>query len=590
MTADDLVLRRRIAQLTADLATSRRESDELRTDNDRLRQLLGLDHDKPSDLHREAWNPTLLPTDGALPAVDADSLPEAKVHLYRTLFVGRDDVYATRWESASTGKSGWSPVVRGGWGGARRANPDYLPLTDEVVIAHLAGKTSAGLYPLRPGDVCQLLVCDFDGRGWTLDALAQDFLPKAGFGNLIALPLQGDCRKRGATEFLDPATLKPWHDQWAFLSSVARLTPEAATSIVDSLRPVEVGPAASKLRRPRRTDEPAPPEVIPAFLGSGISIARIGLPPSLLASLKHLASLHNPEYYEKERLRFSTFRTPRFVRCYWEDLEHLHLPRGLLPQVERIVAEAGSRLAITDARSNPKPIELEFRGSLSAQQEAAVAELEAHDLGVLVAPPGEGKTVMACALIARHGVPTLVLVDRKPLAEQWQARLQEHLGLGARQIGQVGGGRNRLSGMVDIATIQTLARREEETNADLFAQYGLVVVDECHHVPAVTFDRCLRTASTRRWIGLTATPYRRHGLEEIIEMHCGPVRHTITVAGSTSTALLRRDLIIHETASDVPDSEAAHIQALLAAVADDRSRTASICDDVAEAVGRNRNC
>ncbi len=419
---------------------------------------------------------------------------------------------------------------------------------------------------------------------------AQDFLPKAGFGNLIALPLQGDCRRRGTTEFLDPATLKPWEDQWAFLSSVARLTPEAATSIVDSLRPVEVGPAATKLHRSRRTDEPAPPDVIPAFLGSAISIARTGLPPSLLASLKHLASLHNPEYYEKERLRFSTFRTPRFVRCYREDLEHLHLPRGLLPQVERIVAEAGSRLAITDARSNPKPIELEFRGSLSAQQEAAVAELGAHDLGVLVAPPGEGKTVMACALIARHGVPTLVLVDRKPLAEQWQGRLQEHLGLGRRQIGQVGGGRNRLSGMVDIATIQTLARREEETNADLFAQYGLVVVDECHHVPAVTFDRCLRTASTRRWIGLTATPYRRHGLEEIIEMHCGPVRHTITVAGSTSTALLRRDLIIHETASEVPDSEAAHIQALLAAVAEDRSRTASICDDVAEAVGRNRNC
>lgn len=172
MTLDDMALRRRIQELSVDLATSRRESEELRAENDRLSQLLGLDHEKPSELHRQAWSPTLLPTDDALAPVDDDAPHEAKVGLYRTLFVGRDDVYATRWENASTGKWGWSPAVRGGWSGARRANPDYLPLSDEVVSAHLAGKVAAGLYPLVPGDLCHLLACDFDGRGWALDALA----------------------------------------------------------------------------------------------------------------------------------------------------------------------------------------------------------------------------------------------------------------------------------------------------------------------------------------------------------------------------------------------------------------------------------
>ncbi|MGH9223390.1 MAG: TOTE conflict system archaeo-eukaryotic primase domain-containing protein, partial [Acidimicrobiales bacterium] len=501
----------RPADVDGEIAATRREVEALRAENERLRALLGLGEENLIDVHRAAWAPQLLAQDQPLPRVDADSPPHVKVRLYRALFVGRDDVYATRWENASSGKSGWSPAVRGGWGAARRANPDYLPFTDEIATAHLSGHLTAGLYVLLPGDVCQVLACDFDDGTWALDALAyleacrsagvpaalersrsgdgahvwtffseplaastarsigaallretmaarvevdlqsydrlfptQDFLPKAGFGNLIALPLQGDCRKRGTTEFLDPHTLKPWDDQWAFLSSVARLSPDAAKAIAHSLRAVEVGPTATRFRRSARSTE-SPPEIVRARLGEAVSIDRIGLPPSLVASLKHLASLHNPEYYEKQRLRFSTFRTPRFVRCYWEDLERLHL-------------EAGSGLRISDDRPEPAGVELEFRGVLSAQQAQAVNELAGHELGVLVAPPGEGKTVMACALMARHRVPTLVLVDRKPLAEQWRERLHEHLGLDRRQLGQVGGGRNRLSGVVDVATIQTLVR------------------------------------------------------------------------------------------------------------------------------------
>lgn len=210
-----------------------------------------------------------------------------------------------------------------------------------------------------------------------------------------------------------------------------------------------------------------------------------------------------------------------------------------------------------------------------------------HELGVLVAPPGTGKTVMGCALIDRHRVPTLVVCDRQELVEQWRARLTTHLTMSDDQIGQIGGGRNRPRGLVDVATIQTLAHREEPWQA--FAGHGLVIVDECHHLPAVSFEACVRRAPVRRWLGLTATPYRRDGLEGILALQCGPVRHEITV-GSTNAALLRLELVVHETFSDPVPIENPPIQELMRGVAEDEERNALVCSDVEAALADGRNC
>jgi len=158
---------------------------------------------------------------------------------------------------------------------------------------------------------------------------SQDFMPKGSFGNLIALPLQGECLKRETTVFLDPTTMRPWPDQWAFLSSVARLTRESAKTLAESLRPVDAGPALT-LADLAKAAGPPPPASIRARLGAMLSIERSGLPPAVIAALKHLASIHNPVFYEKQRMRFSTWDTPRFIRCYQEDLEWIHLPRGLV--------------------------------------------------------------------------------------------------------------------------------------------------------------------------------------------------------------------------------------------------------------------
>lgn len=350
------------------------EVEALRAENVRLRGLLGLD-ERTSDGHVQVWAPTLLTEPTDQPSVDASSEAADKLALLWSLFGARSDVYAQRWESASSGKSGWSPATKDRWSKGRRPR-DYLPLTDEVFVSHLRGEETIGIYPLLRDDTCALLACDFDKGTWALDALAyldachrnavpaalersrsgngahawiffdapvaasaaramgaallreamtaraeldlasydrffpsQDSMPKAGFGNLIALPLQGASTATGATTFLDPTTMEPWPDQWAFLSSVARMTPEAVKSLAETLRPVDTGPALS-LAELAKAGGPPPPPVVRARLGSELSIERAGLPPAVVAGLKHVGSIANPEFYEKQRMRFSTWDTP----------------------------------------------------------------------------------------------------------------------------------------------------------------------------------------------------------------------------------------------------------------------------------------
>jgi superfamily II DNA or RNA helicase len=629
----------------------------LRAENARLRGLLGLD-DQISRESTPAWKPTLFataePSSPTLVDVNRCSSPQAKIELFRSLFAGRDDVFARRWDNERTGKHGWSPEVRGGWANARRPDREYLPYTDEVVERHLAGDIHAGLYPLQRGDTCRLLACDFDGSGWALDALAyldaaraagvpavlersrsgdgghvwvffdgsvpassarrigvhlvreamtvraeldlasydrlfpaQDFVPKGGsFGNLIALPLQGGCRKRGTTVFLDPTTLAPFEDQWAFLSRIQLFSIDAVTEMSRSLGELPMGPDAATYRRPSALSAgPKPPPRIAAEAKAMLAIDRIGMPPALLAALKHLGSLHNPIFYEKERQRFSTWDTPRFIRSYRETLDQLLLPRGLRDKAARIVADAGSELIITEGCAADGSIDAPLLATLSPEQVLAKDALGDVDLGVLVAPPGSGKTVIGCALIAHHRVPTLVIVDRTHLVDQWRARLVTHLDLSAKQVGQVGGGRNKPTGIVDVAMAQTLAQRDDLP--ELTARYGLVIVDECHHVPSVTFERAVREIPVRRWVGLTATPYRRDGLQALMTMHCGPVRHTMTAPlGGT---LRTMNLIVHQT-DHWATEEGQHIQATFRGLVEDAVRTTAICEDIVFSARAGRNC
>jgi superfamily II DNA or RNA helicase len=621
-----------------------REVERLRAENQQLRTLLSLSQQTQTILTRGAPEPPPAGTDSPASA-------DEKIALVRRLFGGRDDVYALRWENVRTGKSGYVPAVVGGW--SPHGPKTYLPLSDEAIEQHLRGRESIGVYPLLTDDTCRFLACDFDGRTWQLDALAlleacaergvpaalersrsgdgghvwvffsapvaagsarrlgamllretidrraeldlasydrlfpnQDFLPAKGFGNLIAMPLQGRCRAAGTSVFLDPETLEPWPEQWAFLDSLERLAPERLEQLLSEHEEVAVGPAALATSEPTRRDERVPAQV-PCTVHADLALPRAALPPSLLARLKHLASLHNPLFYERQRLRLSTHQTPRLIRCYEEDLTHLHLPRGLYAQAEEAVAGAGSRLVIEDRRPAPERLPLEFHGELTPQQQQAVTTMLTGDGGVLVAPPGAGKTVIACALIAERKLPTLIIAHSKPLLEQWRTQLQTLLGLPSKQIGQRGGGRRKRTGIVDLAMIQSL-KAVDDLEA-FFSGYGLVVVDECHHLPAFSFESAIRRAPVRHFLGLTATPYRRDGLQEIVTMQCGPIRHQIATREGPA-GKIDLELRVRETTFAPAGAAEMPIQELFRLLVQDQERIGLVCDDVIESLAERRRC
>ncbi|MDN5914817.1 MAG: DEAD/DEAH box helicase family protein, partial [Pseudonocardia sp.] len=463
----------------------------LRAENARLRRLLELTPEQARP-PGAAQSGLFLERPGPVTHV---SSARDKVRFFRTLFVARRDVYATRWENVRSGRSGWMPAVRGGW--RKGTSRPYLRVTDEVLAAHLTGDVHIGLYPLLEGDVCHWLAADFDGGSAMLDALSylkaaraigvpaalevsrsgigahvwiffagpvpaataralgtgllgeaialrgrmnlssydrlfpsQDVLPgTGGVGNLIAAPLQGRSRRDGATVFLDLATMEPHEDQWAYLSSLNRLSPREVDRLAGSVRPVRVGAAVARLNRATASrTQPHPAPVVHAALGAGVSLDMGELTPAVLATLKHAASMSNPAFYDRQRRRFSTWGVPRFLLSFDETLDgRLVLPRGLVDLVSGVVREAGSTLDVVDDRASGTAQSFELTATLREDQAGAVADLVEHDLGVLVAPPGAGKTVIACALIARYATSTLVLVDRKALADQWRARVAEHL-------------------------------------------------------------------------------------------------------------------------------------------------------------------
>jgi superfamily II DNA or RNA helicase len=416
---------------------------------------------------------------------------------------------------------------------------------------------------------------------------SQDYLPSRAkgpyrFGNLIALPMQGTHRHNHTTVFCDPATWQPHPDQFAYLSGLTRLTPTEVEKLADELGPVHVGPSAPAIASSNTSTKA--PKTAAARLGATLSIPTAGLPTDLLAALKHAASIHNPEFYRRQHQRFSTFGTPRFVRCYDTDPEWIHLPRGLTDKAVRLFHTAGSHLNIASDLPEHDPITVTFTGTLNPAQTEAVEAVATHHTGVLVAPPGTGKTVMACALIARHRQPTAIIVNKTELLTQWQERITTFLDLHGGHVGSLGGGKDRRTGTVDLIMLQTIAHRDAPDG--LLDRYGLVVVDECHALGAPAAEAAIRKVPVARWLGLTATPFRADGMDDIITMQSGPVRHEITAERHFPQLLT-----VHPTefTTDEPGTDGASIQAIYGELATNPARNDLIVADIADAFARGRH-
>jgi superfamily II DNA or RNA helicase len=434
---------------------------------------------------------------------------------------------------------------------------------------------------------------------------SQDTIPKGGFGNLIALPLQKKAREKDNSLFVD-GNMEVFADQWAFFSAVRKMGFDSVQSVVDmagqrggvlgvrfvSTDEDEISPwlFSPSGRKPEVKIREPLPEKVDLVLGNQIYMDKEGLPPSLKNRLIRLAAFQNPEFYKAQAMRFPTYDKPRIIHCCEDFPKHIGLPRGCFEDVVGLLDSLGIDTTIVDERFGGVQIEMKFSGTLRAEQQAAADAMLAHDTGVLSASTAFGKTVIAAYLIAKRGVNTLVVVHRKQLLDQWLARLDSFLDSDDEQIGQIGGGKRKPTGIIDVAMIQSLSRKGVVD--DIVADYGHLVVDECHHISARSFEIVARQCKSKFVAGLSATVVRKDGHHPIIFMNCGPIRHKVDDKRQARQRPFAHKVIVRKTAFNTDSSvEAAGYSAIheiYASLINDDERNQMIVRDVLEAVSQKR--
>lgn len=618
--------------------------------------------------------------------------PDEKVALFRSIFRGREDVFARRWQSRSSGKSGYQPACVNEWNPhlcdrhkcAECSNRQFTPLTDSDVYRHLEGKSAdcrdvIGLYVLNDDSTCHFLCADFDDKncshGYENDVKAfvavcrdwgvscsversrsgngahvwiffnepiaaakarklgnailteamnrdarlsfksydrffpnQDRLPEGGFGNLVALPLQGQARRRGNSVFVDDH-FAPYSDQWAYLLNVEKLAKAQVDDLLMSHSVLPMGYLSSTSEAKPWEAPPAPVIDKSDFAGrlvivksNALYIPLNGMSAKVANHLKRIASFKNPEFYSRQAMRLTTYNVPRIISCAEIIGDYLVLPRGSEDVVREFLTEKWTDYSFTDKTTHGTSINVTFNGALRSDQQDAVKQLSTHSNGVLSATTAYGKTVAAIGLIAQCRVNTLILVHTKALLDQWRQKLEEFLVINHEQeemprkrgrrkvwspIGTLSSAGNSLHGIIDIALLQSCVSEHEVK--PFVKDYGMVIVDECHHISAVNFERVLKEVTAARVYGLTATPIRKDGLQPIIFMQCGKIRYTSDpqqqMASQGFTRLLVPRFTPYRNVGCDIDNYANVIQQL----AEDEYRNRLIVEDVRQVLAEQRS-
>ncbi len=427
----------------------------------------------------------------------------------------------------------------------------------------------------------------------------QDFLPRGGFGNLIALPLQKIPRESGNSCFIDES-FAVIADQWAYLSSIRRLYKYEVDLLLKEYLPkgnfkrpdafediawITDNEILEKTSIAFEHDRSLEGKDVEVTFGPMLSIPIEGLPTKTIARLKKTSSFANPEFYKLQRMRMQTYPHPRFIFSGEMRPDHLLLPRGVLDKVTKILQEAGAKVIIRDERIAKKKISVDFEGTLTPAQEKAVKKIKESDLGILMAPPGAGKTVMACKLIADRKVSTLVLVHRQPLLDQWKERISTFLKIPIKEIGTLSGSKKKMTGKIDVGMLQSISRLEDLS--EIAEKYSQIIIDECHHIPAASFEAILKQLPSRYVVGLSATPYRKDGLEKIMFLQCGPIRHEIL---PSEVSDLPKEVSIYETSLVFPEELGRQppYHVLIHYLVQNESRNHLITSKLAEVLRQNR--
>ena len=517
-----------------------------------------------------------------------------KINLFKSLFIGRTDVYAAYWISKDGSKKGYSPVsytFRG---------KDYIPINDKIIQNHLEGKIRLGTYAVIDQTMAKFLVIDLDKKSFIDDTRAikqicdelqltpyielsksgngihiwfffeslvkavdarklgdllitkamdipsnidmtsydrmfpnQDFVAPDMLGSLVALPLHFGSRRENKTVFIDINTMQPYVDQWEILKNASKLSLYQLANILkeniassgiyqDSLMPWEI-----KKQKPIIF-----PKFTNAILHDALYIEKLELSKQLLQKLQRLASFLNPEFYKLQNLRRSTFNTPRVVSLFDINERYIIVPRGLTAKIKQLFKSNNATLNIEDKRFTKKIDKPNLTISLRDDQKTAFNKIIKNDYSVLIAPPGFGKTAIGAAVLVKRRVNTLILVHKATLLHQWAERLSEYFDIDIKTIGKLGDGKKKLTSNIDIAILHSLKNRP-----DMIKEYSQIIIDEVHHIPAISFEVPLRNFHGKYVVGLSATPKRKDGMHPIMFMQCGDIVHEVKAIKETKHIL-----------------------------------------------------
>lgn len=438
---------------------------------------------------------------------------------------------------------------------------------------------------------------------------SQDTVPKGGFGNLIALPFQGRAQQKGNTLFVDEQFI-PYTDQWAFLSTLHKITPEELTEYLSHLcaggdvgvmlEATEQKPWPSK-RRPKGLAREDFPVQSRSMISDLLYVDKTGFSQGALNAIKRLAAFKNPEFYRKQAMRLPVYNTPRVFDCSYEEPDFLGLPRGCMDALVDLLETYSVPYSLEDHRQAGRTIDVSFHGTLRPEQVPAANALLEHHIGVLSATTAFGKTVVGAYLIGKRRVNTLILVHSSALLEQWKTSLGQFLKIRealpeqpkrrgrkkhSEHIGQIGAGKHTRSGIIDIAIMQSLFEGDEKDVKSFVAEYGMVLCDECHHVAAFTFEKILREVKARYVYGLSATPVRQDGHQPIIFMQCGPVRYLVDAKSQAEMRAFSHYVIPRLTRARLP--AARKIQDIYTGIIGNEARMTQIISDSVSLIAEYR--
>jgi len=562
------------------------------------------------------------------------------INLFRSLFKGREDVFAVRWEKGN--KSGYMPAyfydpyrlrIHKMNGGIFQnfSEKSYLKLTDEQIQKHLEGFHQIGVYPLLQDNTTWFLAADFDKASWQDEAVTflkackekripaylersrsgngghvwiffnkpypalrsrkifisileqsgafsmfdksssfdrlfpnQDFLSGKGFGNLIALPLFKPTFEKGNSCFVNPESFELFAYQWDFLKNVKKVSTDFLDELYKTFSP------DVQILKPQPTNGK-----LSISLNNTVRISRNGLTPTLTHFLKEELNFANSEFFIKKKSGINTFETARYFKLIEELENEIFLPRGFIGRLLRFCKESQIEFDFLDERKLKPSIPFAFNAALRNHQLGVIETVSKKDYGVIVAPPGSGKTVIGLKIIADKVQPALIIVHRKQLLEQWIERIEAFLGIPKRDIGVIGQGKSKIGKHITVATIQSLPKQIEFVQN----QFGTIIVDECHHVPAETFRNTIEKLEAYYLYGLTATPFRKYSDGKMIFTHLGEI-----IANIQPTEIenyKQAKIIIRNTELDVPyNSKTDNFETLSKILVHDTARNKLILEDV----------